>query len=560
MDRHELTPFSYGGMTFNVHICTEVQVAVADAAHDFLFDDNTDTAPEDLFAEAAMFYHATKVYDFFQALGFTRLREVPLRASVNFRIPVDLAAGFDIANLTDPDGVLFPMDNAMFMPSGDSGMFIPRDSDSIVFGQGTRSDFSYDGDIVYHEFTHAVVDSTSGLEAATVDDQGLDIGPGALNEGYADIFAMFLTGNSGMGEYAGAGLAPGGVIRTLENDKRCPDDLIGEVHEDSQPWASAAWELYDLYGDVIIQPYFDAMASLTPQADFAVAVRDTLAEIESQVDAATAAGARAEFERRNIVDCVRAIEGGGAPHPQLHGEGTGSVSIRPYVPGYMFFHVAIPSGQRQVRLSFDATAGGMLAGSIIPYLLFKKGSERLRISFFGGSVSDNSDYAAEAREVTTNHYEAVYCEAGELDAGDYWAMIANTGTGQMMMRQISLRYNNSDPDVACVGVDPDAGDGGTDGAEDVPDDVEEEDGGGDGGATCEPTSCTAMCQSAGQPGGECRGKAPTSSACAPPRRGDGAAARPVRPAPPAAPSWPFSSPESSSPCADGADMERPVKR
>ncbi|MBI5487213.1 MAG: M36 family metallopeptidase [Deltaproteobacteria bacterium] len=510
IDRHELTPLTYMGYTINVHICTETQVAQGDASHDFLYTDNTDTAPEDLFAEAAMFYHANKVYDFYQTLGFDRLNEVPLRASVNFRIPVDLAGGFDLANLTNPNGTLYPMDNAMFMPAGDSGMFIPRDSDSMVFGQGTRSDFSYDGDIVYHEFTHAVIDSTSALEAATVDDQGLDIGPGALNEGYADVFAMFMTGNPEMGEYGGAGLATGGMIRNLENDKRCPDDMIGEVHEDSQPWASAAWELYDLYGDPIVQPYYDAMVSLTSQADFAVAVRDTLAEIEAQVDAATAAGARAEFERRNIVSCVRAIEGGAAPHPQLLGEGTGSVGLGPYVPGYMMFHVVIPGGQRQVRLSFDAAAGGLMGGSIAPYVLFKKGSERLRFSYGGTTVHDDSDYAVAATEVADGEYEAVYCEAGELEAGDYWAMIANTGSGQMQMQQISLRYNDSTPDVPCVGVDPDAGDGGGDAPEDVPEEAQDTvgdgDAGGDGGLACEPVECAERCRTAGQPGGECRGE------------------------------------------------------
>ncbi|MBI5501914.1 MAG: M36 family metallopeptidase [Deltaproteobacteria bacterium] len=510
VDRHELTPLTYMGFTLNVHICTEAQVAQGDAAHDFLYTDNDDTAPEDLFAEAAMFYHANKVYDFYRTLGFDRLNEVPLRASVNFRIPVNLATGFDVANLTNPNGELYPLDNAMFMPAGDSGMFIPRDSDSIVFGQGTRSDFSYDGDIVYHEFTHAVIDSTSGLEAATIDDQGLDIGPGALNEGYADVFAMFLTGNSGMGEYAGAGLAPGGMIRTLENDKRCPDDMIGEVHEDSQPWASAAWELYDLYGDPIVQPYYDAMVSLTSQADFAVAVRDTLAEIEAQVDAATAAGAQAEFERRNIVGCVRAIEGGRAPHPQLIGEGTGSVGLGPYVPGYMMFHVAIPAGQRQVRLSFGAAAGGLMGGSIAPFVLFKKGTERLRFTYAGTTVRDNSDLAIAATEVADGEYEAVYCEAGELEAGDYWAMIANTGSGQMQMQEIALRYNDSTPDVPCIGDDPDAGDGGGDGPEDVPEEVADAVGDGeavgDGGLACEPVDCAERCRAAGRPGGECRGE------------------------------------------------------
>jgi MYXO-CTERM domain-containing protein len=509
IDQHELTPLSYGGMTFDVHICTEVQVATADTtSRDFLFTDNTDTAPEDLFAEATMFYHTSKAYDFFQSLGFTRLREVPLRASVNFRIPVDMAAGFDIANLTNPNGTLFPFDNAMFLPAGDGSMFIPRDADSIVFGQGTRADFAYDGDVVYHEFGHAVIDSTCGLEAATIDNQGLDIGPGALNEGYADIFAMLMTGNPEMGEYAGEGLTPMGWIRNLANDKRCPDDLIGQVHEDSQPWTGAAWTLYETYGVALAQPYFDAMASLTSQADFAVAVRDTVAELESQLGAATAAAAQAEFDRRNITDCLRVLEAGGAPHPQLMGEGTGTVGLGPYVPGYAFFHIVIPAGQRQVRASFTAAGGGFMGGTVEPYVLFRKGADRLSFTYSGTTVRDNADLRIAATSLGTNQFEAVYCEAaGELDAGDYWVMIANTGSSQMQMQEISVRYNDSVPDATCVGGDADAGDGGTD----VPDDVPPADAADDGASDvppggCDPATCEESCRSLGQAGGSCRGE------------------------------------------------------
>ena len=44
------------------------------------------------------------------------------------------------------------------------------------FGQGPRHDYAYDGDVVYHEFTHAVVDATIQLPSAIN-------APGAMNEG-----------------------------------------------------------------------------------------------------------------------------------------------------------------------------------------------------------------------------------------------------------------------------------------------------------------------------------------------------------------------------------------
>jgi MYXO-CTERM domain-containing protein len=512
IDRHELTPVDMMGFSLNVHICTETQVAAGDASHDFLYTDNTDTAPEDLFAEAAMYYHATKVYEYFQGLGFGELPTSPLAASVNFRIPLDPAGGFDMANLTNPDGVLYPFDNAMFMPAGEMSAYIPRDLDSMLFGQGTLSDFSYDGDIVYHEFTHAVTWSEINWIGAALDDQGLDIGPGALSEAYSDIFAMFLTGDSEVGEYGGAGL-PGGAIRDLENDSRCPDDMIGEVHQDSVPFSSAAWELYQLHGEALAQPYYDALMTLVSDSDFAQAATATLSEISAALGATVAAEARTEFERRNVADCQRIVDAGSAAFPMLMGEGTGSLGTEPYVPGYATFRVTIPAGQRQVRAEFQAQAGGMFGGTITPHLLWRKGPDPLEFTYRGAAVTDNADHTADAASLGSNRYEGVYCEADHtLDPGDYFVMIANRGSGAMTMTGIRITYNDSEPDVPCVG-DPDPEtDGGTDVPADVPadgpeDTVADGDGGADGTpGACDPTTCDEACRGAGHSGGTCLGE------------------------------------------------------
>ena len=508
IDQHALSPITFGGTTFNVHTCSEVQVAAGDASGDFLYTDNTDTAPEDFFAEPAMFYHATRVYDFFQSLGFVRLREVPLACSVNFRIPVDMGS-IDLANMTNPNGTLYPFDNAFFLPAGGMAGIFPRDTDSIVFGQGTHGDFSYDGDIVYHEFTHAVIDSSIALQAATFDDQGLDIGPGALNEGYADTFAMFMTGDPGMGDYGGRDLTPSGLIRNLENDNRCPEDMIGEVHEDSLPWASAAWEIYAVNGDPVVQPYYDAMMSLVSVSDFAAAVSSTLAELNAALGASVEAAARAEFERRNIVNCLRVIESGAAAFPQLAGEGTGSVTLRPYVPGYAMFHISVPAGQTQIWAVFGATGGGFMGGTIVPHVLFRNGPDRLSFRLSGTTVIGNEDWAVDATEVHADTYEAVYCEAaGTIPAGDYWVMIANSGAGAMQLTEIELGFNDSAPVTLCRGTDLDAGDGAADVVEDVPEDAppdSPED--ADVPATgCDPTTCANNCRWAGQAGGSCVGE------------------------------------------------------
>ena len=511
VDRHETIPVDLMGYTLNVHICSEVQVATGDAEHDFLFTDNDDHAEEDLFAEAAMFYHATKVYDYFQALGFGELPTSPLAASVNFRIPFDAASGdFDIANMGDPNGILYPFDNAMFMPAGEMSAYIPRDLDSILFGQGTLGDFSYDGDIVYHEFTHAVTWAEVNWIGAALDDQGLDIGPGALSEAYSDIFPMFMTGDSLIGEYGGAGLAAGGAIRNLENTARCPDDMIGEVHQDSVPFSSAAWELFQLHGETLAQPYYDALMTLVGDSDFAAAALATRAELVSALGASVAEEARTEFERRNVLDCRRILDTDGTPIPMLLGEGTNSLATTPYVPGYSMFRVTVPAGQRQVRAEFQAQTGGMFGGTITPHLLWRKGPDPLEFTYRGAAVSDNADHTADATALGGNLYEAVYCEADRtLDPGDYLVMIANRGSASMTMQNIVITYNDSIPDAPCIG-DPDPEvDGGADVPADVPVDTAEDatDGGADGTpATCDPTACDEACRAAGHSGGTCLGE------------------------------------------------------
>ncbi len=531
-DLHELFPVSFGGFTINAHLCSEVQVAVGDENRDFLYYDNSDTAQEDLFAEATMFHQVSRVYDFFQGFGFVALREQPLACTVNFRIPIDIASGgYDLANITNRNGTLYPFDNAFFLPAGSAATYIARDRDSIVFGQGTAADFAYDGDVVYHEFGHAVVDSTSGLEAATIDDQGVDVGPGALNEGYSDIFAAFLTDDPMMGEYAGGTLSPSGAIRNLDNEHRCPEHLVGQVHEDSLPWTGAAWDIYQALGAAVMQPYYDAMASLIPSADFALASRATVAEIGRQIGADAAATAQAVLDARNLVDCERVLVGGGGPKLLLMGEGTDAIGLTPYVPGYAMFRIAVPAGQTQILVRFRASVGGtggVMGGEIRPHVLFRPGPDRLRFTYRGTRVTGNETYAVDAVRGTGADYEAVYCEAdGALDPGDYYAMIANTGGASMQMTGISVRYNNSPPEGPCAG-GGDAGEGGEDVVEDAPEEAADEaDGAPEGGDDrCDPPSrCEETCRARGLGAGICT-DTPSGPRCScSPGGGDGCGCR-----------------------------------
>jgi MYXO-CTERM domain-containing protein len=120
-------------------------------------------------------------------------------------------------------------------------------------------------------------------------------------------------------------------------------------------------------------------------------------------------------------------------------------------------------------------------------------------------VTGHEDWAVDATEVRSNIYEAVYCEAsGTIPGGDYWVMIANSGTGTGQLTDIELGYNDSAPVSPCRGSDADAGDSEPDVVEDVPEDAPAE---ADATPTgCDPTQCTNDCQSLGQSGGRCLGE------------------------------------------------------
>ncbi|MBT3223929.1 MAG: hypothetical protein HN348_33090, partial [Proteobacteria bacterium] len=106
-------------------------------------------------------------------------------------------------------------------------------------------DFGYDADVIYHEYGHAIIDHISALGWVSADEYGMVWDGGSLNEGSADAFSMFLTEDPLMGEYAGTSGEREGPIRDLEEDRRCPEDLVGEVHADGEIWGALIWNYLD---------------------------------------------------------------------------------------------------------------------------------------------------------------------------------------------------------------------------------------------------------------------------------------------------------------------------
>lgn len=468
IDNHNTTPVTVQGFTLNVHTCDEIHKAQSSGApeYDFLFDpidDGSAAANEDAFAEVQMFYHANRIYDFYRSLGFDTLIDSqtgvpgPLQATVNFRIPIDLrnppqnlfAA---IQQATDPNGPLYPFDNAFFLDAQSASTFLSREHDSMIFGQGA-TDFAYDGDVIYHEFGHAVVASTSRLTSALVDSFGLDSAPGAMNEGYSDYFAAALSNDPSIGEYAGSALPAGqvsGAIRTLVGSDTCPEHLWGEVHQDSQAFSAALWQARSGVAEADRAKYdaavYAAMAALPSEASFEAAATATLAQIRAKLGAAAESAARTVYQNRGLMGCNHRIVPYSAPRRLTFIEGTGTVGLTPYVPGYTQLRFELAAGKNEILVSYVPRGGlptpqsGFDFGAAPNLVLLVARDTPIEFVYEGTAIGNTRDFIEVApRETTQTTTQGKIWEA-RLAAvpGTYYLMLVNKGQGQGVVANLKV--------------------------------------------------------------------------------------------------------------------------
>jgi len=139
--------------------------------------------------------------------------------------------------------------------TGSCNAFYNGGSNSMNFyvaGNGCNS-FALCGDIVYHEYGHAIASNFYRWQS------GNSMRNGALNEGYADIWALGITGEAILG--AGAYSNSGAYIRRYDQTPKVyPQDIRGEVHADGEIIAGAWWDLATNLGSV------DSMMSLFAKA------------------------------------------------------------------------------------------------------------------------------------------------------------------------------------------------------------------------------------------------------------------------------------------------------
>ncbi len=461
----------------NVHFCDRVPTASTTAGGDFTeYVFRSDTEPEDAFSEVQMFYHVNKVYGVARALGgFSDLTQKPLTAIVNMRIPaLDISSLCTGTTYTGTSG-LDPFDNAAFMAANTLPGGLPEE-DSIVFGQGTAGDFAYDGDVVYHEFGHAVMATVApAFSSGFIDEHGFNSMPGGMHEGYADLMTLWVTDDPSVGEYAGSGL-PGasGAIRDIDNNAQCPSALVGQVHLDSLSHTGAIYEARTAIATTTADKLaFDKAVFAVQQGfgafdDFTTASAKIVLEIESVLGSADANTVAAIFDARGMSGCNNRVLDGAVTKALLFVTGTDQLQNEAMVPGPVQFKYVLTADATALEIKIAASAaagggaGGFGGGATDPVLevVIKPGDAPIKWAQGASGVTGDFTQSA-AITIDTAAGGAGTGTLVALPAGTYHLQIVNKGP---TWRLQDISFASTDGDITPdAGPAPDAFEGGGEG-------------------------------------------------------------------------------------------------
>jgi hypothetical protein len=333
--------------------------------------------PNDSFAELMMFYHVNFIHDYYKDIHGYDGMDFPLESYVNLMAYLEVENNF----MELPEGWV-TFDNAMFMPGEgwaeleemgevllkeylgiDEKLDLPFKNDSIFFMQGNSLDFAYDADVIYHEYTHAVV-SGDRLLGTRIDEHGPDASPRAMNEAVADYFACSVMGDPIMAEFALVSLGAG---RDLTEFAECPAGYHGEEHIDGLMYSTALWEIREALGstdaDTII---FNALLTFVETTGYEEGAQATIAEaalLEPPQDQVV----EEIFEAHGLLGCSGRMrpwsDNDGSVYPEfLPGtQTTGVAGFADGAPGYMQYSLEVPEGATVIHMEVAAETAGALA-------------------------------------------------------------------------------------------------------------------------------------------------------------------------------------------------------
>lgn len=326
--------------------CVPTQVAAPDMNGDFLFppptigDPQMETIAGEAFSEGALYFHADRLFAWLDTLGFPGLvcHEMAQTAMLT-------------ANYASwSGGQLQPFENAFY--TGDC-------SATVYMGQGEH-DTAWDGDIIYHELGHGVVDRQTfgGLGEERRRPHGVSDDAGAINEGFADYLSGVFTDDPVGFEY---GLPD--YSRDADNDMWCARDMVGELHADGELFSGAMWEVHQQLGEPFMVAVIDGLSMVDVDASFEEITAAILAATEAEMGADARDQAAAILDARGMVDCSRLVDavefGAGGVHAPLPERSfilwppEWFNTYDPVRPGPFEFFVELPDGIDTVDVAYQ---------------------------------------------------------------------------------------------------------------------------------------------------------------------------------------------------------------
>lgn len=344
---------------------------------------------DDLYAELSMYYHAERFID--------RMRDFGVEA---FKCELStMLANYRTTELSPshPDLDYTPLNNAYWTNTCE-----PDKGPTMIFGQGSAVDFGYDGDVVYHELGHGMVSllAPMGLGARKMRRDGMLADAGGINEALADYFSVMLANEPLLGDYVGR-FWPGygSSIRNAENTKRCPDNTVGQVHNDGEPFMAAMWAARKRIGRDKVDPIvFELLPRLPSDADLELASLTVLEIAEEarergewtddDIDQLIRA-----FEARGLYDCERVLTDpakvSGGHSMYLRQRTTG---VTPFFPGPMQLRHVVPEGTDNIIVRFGlAGTSGPPDNPVGVVVLLKRADAPITFEYTLTAVDRNPD-------------------------------------------------------------------------------------------------------------------------------------------------------------------------
>lgn len=396
------------------------------AGEDFLYDPPAMVSdPTDAFAQVNLYHHLTSMKTFASQLG----------------VAIDQPSWklTAVANALENGQ---PLDNAFFSPMGQTGAFAAPNL--IAIGQGSQNDFAYDSDVFKHEFGHYLTENAIGYNMSQLffNEYGLSPHSGSIDEGIADYLACSDNDDAELGE---ASLEPLGGVRDLtDTSKKCPEDILGEVHADGEIAGSLAWSVRELLGkDLGDQIVWGAVSTLPPGgASFGdlggglVATAEDL-ETDGQITAMQVSQIQALVAERGLDACdhVIPLDAGEAKTinvlgldllGQLFGASCAALQSQDFQFQGLFHFSHQPATDAGV-LRFQVTATPTAGGGSPQFSIFVRKGQHVGLSSGGGfSLPAPVEFDAQV-DVDAASGELVLEGASFDPTAEYFFLIMNRG-------------------------------------------------------------------------------------------------------------------------------------